>query len=275
MKYYLSAVIMIIACSISTQSVGATVANQCSKLSSEYDFQDRQIALTEAEGLVDDSAPRATVREMENLNRRQQKMTLVEIMRGQNCPLPSSVDGDAQYLPEAMACRIASARGQAEGTECKISNWTGAEQKSKLNILGPSASRGAPAFSDKPASSANDSPAPPQSSGNSRVSGFGHADCQPIGSCTETGIGTVMPTPAYKATDLKFPKSGGLWVLSTLETTGLMTNDIILTGNGKHWDTVDQMEAVVLQLRIGDPLTFTVWRAGAEKTFTAKFFWSP
>ena len=100
-------------------------AADCAKLATAYDFEDRRIALTGVEGQMDDSAVRGTEREIKILNWRVEKLMLIELMRAQSCPVPSSVTGDVEYMGKAVACVAAKVnRAVIDAPECRILDWT-------------------------------------------------------------------------------------------------------------------------------------------------------
>jgi hypothetical protein len=95
----------------------------CGRLASDYDFLDRQVAMSNSEDLTDDSAPRANLRATRNLDAHTKQLMILEIMRSQSCPLPTMVGGDTLYLTSALACSTARLKGTADAPECKLDSW--------------------------------------------------------------------------------------------------------------------------------------------------------
>lgn len=106
------------------QARASSPAESCSELHRQFDFIHRQIAMKDAEGVADDSAPRATMRELEMLNMRQEQLILLEFMRMRSCSAPSRVGGAVLYMLPAMNCRLARMRSDADTEEkCDMSKW--------------------------------------------------------------------------------------------------------------------------------------------------------
>lgn len=109
--------------------VGAT-AGTCAVLMRQYDGASMDLAGGFAESVGDNSAPRATLREMENANALSTAKIALDLMRDNRCPLPKSAPSTATYMNAALTCR--TDRFKATGTEspesCKRENWKPAGQ---------------------------------------------------------------------------------------------------------------------------------------------------
>jgi hypothetical protein len=86
----------------------------------------------------------------------------------------------------------------------------------------------------------------------------------------------MVPTPDVMVPLLKMDGKHGLWILkivpdSAAARAGLDVGDVILSGNGKLWDTADDLAATMNSLHAGDNLTLDIWHASATKAVLVKF----
>lgn len=108
----------------------AAPAGTCATLMRQYDGASMDLAAGFAESVGDNSAPRATLREMENANALSTAKIALDLMRDNRCPMPKSAPSTATYMSAALTCR--TDRFKATGTEspesCKRENWKPAGQ---------------------------------------------------------------------------------------------------------------------------------------------------
>jgi len=86
----------------------------------------------------------------------------------------------------------------------------------------------------------------------------------------------MVPTPAPIVPVLKMDRTRGLWILTVDENSaaaraGLSPGDVVLSGNGTPWDTLDEAVTTLNSLHPGEMLTLVIWKAGSEKSVVAKF----
>jgi hypothetical protein len=104
----------------SNSSLGA-----CASLAMDYDQVEKSLALTYAEGVGDDSAPRETNRQMKYANDLSRASMMLTLMEARHCALPDHAPSYLRYLSPALSCakdRITSAIGD-ETPSCKMESW--------------------------------------------------------------------------------------------------------------------------------------------------------
>ena len=97
----------------------------CSKLAADYEGASKQLAMNFAEGAGDNSAVRATMRETRNATVMEKARLTVELMRGNNCKMPTEAPSMERYLSPALECQTAllTAQGNAMPAACVMANW--------------------------------------------------------------------------------------------------------------------------------------------------------
>ncbi|HWA89219.1 MAG TPA: hypothetical protein VG889_04245 [Rhizomicrobium sp.] len=101
----------------------AAASGACGELVRAYDTSNRKIAQIRADGVLDNSAPRETNRQLKELNERQEQLVVLELMRMRNCPAPLH-GGPAPYMTSAMECALETEKGNYKAEICDISKWT-------------------------------------------------------------------------------------------------------------------------------------------------------
>lgn len=118
---------------LSILAAAAVQASPCDKFAADYDYASKRMGLIMAEGIGDDSAVRATMREAQENNIRQEARDTLELMKAHKCKnLPISVPSVKTYGMQAMKCgtdmRIAKLKGQfptfLDIPSCDVSKWT-------------------------------------------------------------------------------------------------------------------------------------------------------
>jgi hypothetical protein len=96
-----------------------------------YDNTSKNLAGNAASGVADNSAPRATLRAMEDANTLATAQVALDLMRDNRCALPKQAPAAAWYLNAALTC--ATDRMKASGTappeSCDRSKWARAGQQ--------------------------------------------------------------------------------------------------------------------------------------------------
>lgn len=102
----------------------------CAALMSTYDGASKDMAGNFADSVGDNSAPRATLRAMEDSNSLAQAKIALDLMRDNRCPLPKQAPAAAWYMSAALTCE--NDRLKAAGAEsppsCDRSKWARADQ---------------------------------------------------------------------------------------------------------------------------------------------------
>lgn len=100
-------------------------AGACAQLMNEYDGASKDLAANYASSVGDNSAPRATLRAMEDANTLTAARIALDLMRDNRCPLPKIVPNYIWYLNDALTCttdRMKAGAGQSPAS-CDRANW--------------------------------------------------------------------------------------------------------------------------------------------------------
>lgn len=103
----------------------APPATTCSILASTYEGASMDLAANRAEGVGDNSAPRATLRAMEDANTLAEARITLDLMRDHKCALPKSAPTSIFYLSDALSCATDRLKSQGAGSppSCDRSKW--------------------------------------------------------------------------------------------------------------------------------------------------------
>ena len=101
------------------------VAGTCSRLAATYESTSKGLAATFAEGLGDNSAPRATLRTMEDANSLAKAHMTLDLMRDYHCPMPKDAPDSVYYLATALTCATdrLKASGSGSPASCDRTKW--------------------------------------------------------------------------------------------------------------------------------------------------------
>jgi len=99
------------------------VAGKCAALAADYEQIEKAMASRWTDSLGDNSAPRATLREMEDANGLAQAQIILTLMQANRCPLPDHAPSLKRYVTAALACSTARLKGSSEAPECKMETW--------------------------------------------------------------------------------------------------------------------------------------------------------
>lgn len=97
--------ILCLTLSLYFSALAAATAETCDALLKQFEFQNKRFAMIFAEGIGDDSAERATRRELQTVNARLFQLVLLDFLRANNCTLPKQPGDMNLYLPSAMDCQ--------------------------------------------------------------------------------------------------------------------------------------------------------------------------
>lgn len=83
------------------------------------------MAVRWAEGLADDSAPRATMRAAQDTADTAKAQLIVTLMQANHCALPNHAVASTTYMMPAMTCRTDRLKSNDATTpeSCKMENW--------------------------------------------------------------------------------------------------------------------------------------------------------
>jgi hypothetical protein len=104
---------------------GASTASGavCGKLSADYDQVEKALALTYAEGVGDNSAPRDTSRKIEESNDLARASMMLTLMQAHHCQMPDHAPSDMRYMSNALTCATDMLRSGADAPSCKTDTW--------------------------------------------------------------------------------------------------------------------------------------------------------
>lgn len=103
----------------------AAPAGTCATLMRQYDGASMDLAANFASSVGDDSAPRATLRQMEDANSLAKAQIAMDLMRDNRCPMPKSAPSIGPYVNQALSCATDRMKASASVSpeSCKRENW--------------------------------------------------------------------------------------------------------------------------------------------------------
>ena len=90
----------------------------CVGYNNEIESHLKRIAMTEAEGWMDNSAPRATMREQKITGYKTDIQTTLNLMSAQKCKLPKATPSAAKYREIALACHLKNMTAKNQEERC-------------------------------------------------------------------------------------------------------------------------------------------------------------
>lgn len=118
---------MLFAISIMLQAAPASAAESaCAPLARQWRGIEQDLAADYAEGLSDNSAPRATMREQRETNALLRAQMLLGMMRDNKCSLPKTPPSHVTYALPALTCRTDMMKNYAAKelpASCDRDNW--------------------------------------------------------------------------------------------------------------------------------------------------------
>lgn len=79
----------------------------CAKLMSDYEDASKKLAYSQSEDAIDDSAPRTTMREVQNSNVMNQARMTMDLMKSAGCTMPTFVPSASRYGLASLHCATA------------------------------------------------------------------------------------------------------------------------------------------------------------------------
>lgn len=107
----------------------AAPSGVCVQLMGVYEGASKELAANYATSVGDNSAPRATLRAMEDANTLTEARIALDLMRDNRCPLPKTTPSSVWYLSAALSCatdRLKAGVGQSPAS-CDRATWKRAE----------------------------------------------------------------------------------------------------------------------------------------------------
>ncbi|MBA3942140.1 MAG: hypothetical protein C0520_13100 [Sphingopyxis sp.] len=92
-------------------------------MTADYDQLEKAMASRWADSIGDNSAPRATLRAMEDANSLSQGSIVVTLMQANRCALPDHAPSIKRYLGAALTCSTDRLKGGADVPSCKMESW--------------------------------------------------------------------------------------------------------------------------------------------------------
>jgi hypothetical protein len=106
-----------------TPTTEPTMSGRCSKLKSQWKSIEQEMADREAEGITDNSAPRATLRATEDSNDLAKAQIILTLSQAYKCPLPPSAPSYINFFSNALSCRTDVMKGASNSPKCDRSSW--------------------------------------------------------------------------------------------------------------------------------------------------------
>jgi hypothetical protein len=130
-KVVIAAVIMVAAAPALAQAprsarpaTPAPAGGRCAALQSDWRNVEITLAQNSAEGIGDNSAPRATMRAMDDNNALIRAQITLELMRAAGCTLPARPPLTGTFLMDALDCQTELLRGGHAGQgACDTASW--------------------------------------------------------------------------------------------------------------------------------------------------------
>jgi hypothetical protein len=106
-------------------AAAAAPAGKCERLAREWKGIEYRMADRHADEIGDNSAPRATLRAMEESNNLAEASMILSFMRDGRCALPSHPPSYISYFGAALECHTAILGGaKADDAKCDREKWT-------------------------------------------------------------------------------------------------------------------------------------------------------
>ena len=86
----------------------------CQKLAADWKLVELNLARNLAAGMDDDSAPRATLRAVEDSASMTSASITMRLMEVNHCPLPTRAPSGRTYMLKAMDCKLAELKANSE-----------------------------------------------------------------------------------------------------------------------------------------------------------------
>ena len=102
----------------------AATSGTCTRLYSDMEHLKKSLAMNYADGIGDNSAPRATMRESEYQSLLARVRLTLDLMRDNRCKMPTSVPTGVEYVSSAIACKTDMMQsGSSSSPSCDQDKW--------------------------------------------------------------------------------------------------------------------------------------------------------
>ena len=102
----------------------AAISGTCTQLNADMEHLKKSLAMNFADGIGDNSAPRATMREAQEQSLMGKVRLTMELMRDNHCKMPTSVPTGVEYASNAISCRTEQMHsGSANPPSCDQDKW--------------------------------------------------------------------------------------------------------------------------------------------------------
>lgn len=117
------ACVVVLICLSVNQSI-AQDKTLCETYDDKYKYNIKEMALIHfADGYGDDSAPRATNRELKQIHIQLNQLILLQQMNAYGCDIPKMPSDRNLYFLEGFECGIKQSKGDAQSKKCDLLTW--------------------------------------------------------------------------------------------------------------------------------------------------------
>lgn len=96
----------------------------CTRLYADMEHLKKSLAMNFADGIGDNSAPRATMREAQDQSLMARVRLTMDLMRDNHCKMPTSVPNGVEYASTAITCRTDQMHsGSLNPPSCDQDKW--------------------------------------------------------------------------------------------------------------------------------------------------------
>jgi hypothetical protein len=111
---------------LTSPSKAASPNGACTALLNAYETESKQASLSWAEGFADNSAPRATLRNLEVNNHLMAKQIDLTLLIQHKCQIPPDPVSTNDYPTDALGCHLAMMKAPGSDARlpaCNMENW--------------------------------------------------------------------------------------------------------------------------------------------------------
>ena len=126
MKFLLPAAIMLSSLAAPSSNLAAqnTPMSACASLALQWDNVEKNLGANLSRSLTENSAPRATLGKLEDLELLTMAGMIYQMMKDQKCPLPTTPPSATSYVMAASTCDLERLRQRSSNIpECNRENW--------------------------------------------------------------------------------------------------------------------------------------------------------
>ena len=109
--------------SVTAPAAPAKPMSICEGLARDWKSVEYELANNYADGITDDSAPRATMRAVQDQNALLKAQIALSLMRDNKCPLPKRSPSSLTFMLPAMTCKTEKLKGNYKAPQCDSATW--------------------------------------------------------------------------------------------------------------------------------------------------------